>query len=370
MRRWWTTIEASQPSRLVASIPRLVKLLATAFGLALLLVGGVVDAAGADPAKPTNFRSRIVSVTPPLPAGVELQVVGGDAFLDLRVEPGHRVTIPDYEPAPGQPTRPYLRVDPDGTVKVNENSTAAVINQTRYGSNGGAVSGSDAPRWRTVATNGRYAWHDHRIHFMLPSNLAVVEDNGRVDLGGPGGTWSIEPKVDGRAVAVVGELVLLHAPSPVAWYFLSAVVGLLLLASAWLCDRSDRPPAYGPIAGVLGVVAGAATVVGLTEWRTIPAGAGGNPFLALIPAVGMVAAGVALSAGGDTSPRARLRLGGIAAAVAALGCWAFLRVSVLSHAVLPSGLPFLDRATTATSLGLALAAGVLLVWRPPVATRN
>ncbi|MEO6629966.1 MAG: hypothetical protein ABIP03_15525, partial [Aquihabitans sp.] len=207
-------------------------------------------------------------------------------------------------------------------------------------------------------------------HFMLPSNLAVVEDNGRVDLGGPGGTWSINPTVDGKSVAVVGELVLLDAPSPVPWYLLAAVVGLLMLASAWLCARSNRPPAYGPIAGALGVVAGTATVVGLTEWRTIPAGAGGNAFLALIPAVGMLAAGVALWAGRATSSRARLRLGGIAAAVATLGCWAFLRVPVLSHAVLPSGLPFLDRATTATALGVALAAGGLLVWRPPVARRH
>ena len=361
------TTESPQPRPLIGPVHRVIAHLGVAVGLALILVVGVADTAGADPAKPTNFRSRILTVRPPLPAGVDLRVVGGDAFLDLRVKPGHRVTIPDYEAAPGQPTRPYLRVDSDGTVQVNEHSTAAVTNQRRYGGRAGAVKVSNAPRWRTVATNGRYTWHDHRIHFMLPSRLAVVDDNGRVDLGGPGGTWSIDPKVDGKPVAVVGELVLLDAPSPVPWYLLAAVVGLLLLASVWLRARADRRPAYGPIAGLLGVVAGAATVVGLTQWRTIPGGAGGNVFTALIPAVGVLGAGVAILAGHATTSRSRLRLGGVAAAVATLGCWAVLRISVLSHAILPSGLPILDRATTATAVGLAVAVGGLLVWRPPVA---
>ena len=350
-------------------VPSVVTFPWLVLGFTLILVVGVAAPAGADPAKPTNFRSRILTVRPPLPSGVDLHVLGGDAFLALRVEPGHHVTIPDYASAPGQPVRPYVRVDPDGTVQVNENSTAAVTNQSRYGSNTEAVTVSGSPRWHTVATDGRYAWHDHRIHFMLPTHLAVVDDQGRVDLGGPGGTWRIDPIVDGKPVTVVGELVLLDAPSPAPWYLLAAAVALLTLVSVWRRVRADRPPAYGPIAGALGVVAAAATVVGLTEWRTIPNGAGGNLFMALIPAVGVLGAGAAILAGATTTLRARLQLGGIAAAVATLGSWAVLRISVVSHAIVPSGVPILDRSTTAAAIGLALAVAGLLVWRPPVASR-
>ena len=44
--------------------------------------------------------------------------------------------------------------------------------------------------------------------------------------------------------------------------------------------------------------------------------------------------------------------------------WAVARRAVLDHAVVPSGLPTLDRATTSLALGLALAAAVVLVSRP------
>src|SRR5215207_3006020 len=84
---------------------------ATAVGLA-----GARPAA-ADPPRPTDYRSRITAVDP-APAGVDIDVVGGDAFLELTVDEGHEVTGGGYAGAPD------LRVGADGTAERNVTSPA------------------------------------------------------------------------------------------------------------------------------------------------------------------------------------------------------------------------------------------------------
>lgn len=168
-------------------------------GLASLIVAVAVlllfpAAAGADPARPSDFRSEVTAVRPGV-SSVEVRVVGGDAFLDLSVAPGHEVLVEDYG---GQP---YLRFQADGTVEENRRSPATYINEDRFATTEvppGLSSDAAADRdWRVVAEDGTYAWHDHRIHFMARTPTPALE-RGQVV------RWSVPLRVDGEAVRIEG----------------------------------------------------------------------------------------------------------------------------------------------------------------------
>ena len=67
----------------------------------------------------------------------------------------------------GYQDEPYLRFRADGVVLENQRSPTTYLNQSRYGTT--APSGADPalpPDWLPVGQNGRYAWHDHRAHWM------------------------------------------------------------------------------------------------------------------------------------------------------------------------------------------------------------
>lgn len=336
-------------------------------------------AAGADPPRPTNFESRVLTVEPPARA-VTVEVVGGDAFLALTVARGHTVTVPDY----GDDGSEYLRVLTDGTVQVNETSAAHEANDGRYGSGAtrdapddgadvGAGDADDEPRWVTVATDGRHAWHDHRIHLMVPDHLAVVDARGRVDLGGDDGTWTVPLVVDGTDTVVRGELVRHPAPWGWPWWLLAAVTAGLVAAGAGF------PVGWRPAGLVLGVgllvVAAAATGLSVAVYAAAPPGAGATvSAMVLAGTAGLAAAAVVTVQGVATRKGlSAQRVGGItrtglAAGASTLGWWAVARRAVWTHAVIPSGLPVLDRATTALALGVALGAAVVLVARPEALT--
>ena len=353
-------------------MPRPRRLVALVALLAGLATAGAPGTAGADPARPTDYRSRVLTVAPALPTGVTVAVVGGDAFLEVRAARGRTVTVLDYEQGRDQAVGPYLRFRADGVVERNEASLAAAVNGSRYGSSpGGAPSPGRAgtePRWRQVAADGRYAWHDHRIHWMLRQPPSVVDRRGRVDLGGPNGTWTVPLVVDGEPHTVRGELVLLEAPSPWPWAAVAGIAGLGLAGAAVLWRRRGRPVPHLALALALAVVGGLASAVALVAWRSPPPGTGPGPASALVALAGTVAAGLAAAA--LLAGRSRVARIALAAAVAALGSWAWLRRDVLTHAVLPTDLPQgLDRAATALALGAAVGAAAVLVWRPPVPAR-
>ncbi|MEX0952281.1 MAG: hypothetical protein WDZ26_00455, partial [Nitriliruptoraceae bacterium] len=111
--------------------------------LALLLVLDV-DVAHADAAGPTHHRSTVTAVTAEDGGAVpiEVEVIGGDAFLVLRSHPGVTVEVPGYE------DEPYLRIGADGVIEVNERSPALWLNEERYGASLPAGVDADAPpRW-------------------------------------------------------------------------------------------------------------------------------------------------------------------------------------------------------------------------------
>src|SRR5690606_36356973 len=106
------------------------------------------------------------------------------------------------------------------------------------------------------------------------------------------------------------------------------------------------------------VAAAGALVVGWGQYAVAPAGAGTEPLLVAVPLAGLAAALVAL-----VVRRRTVGLTAVLAGAAAVIGWGLLRVDVLWAPVLPTELPAaFDRAVTAASLGLAVAAAALAVW--------
>ena len=124
----------------------------------------------ADPAKPSNYRSTIV--TQPHP-DVAVEIQGGDSFFVMEVAEGTEVVVPGYDDdedfSDWEELEQYVRVLADGTVQLNRRSAAYYQNAARYGASPEGEVGPDVPPdWETVASDGRVAWHDHRIHWMSP----------------------------------------------------------------------------------------------------------------------------------------------------------------------------------------------------------
>ncbi len=333
-------------------IPRPARRAALGVLVMVVLLGATAAPVAADAPRPTDYRSTITDISPALPPGAALRIVGGDSLLELTVPAGHTAEVADYSASADADPVPYLRFDADGTVRRNARAVATTANEARYGTTDRAPDPDAAPRWETVATDGTYAWHDHRIHWMSPTPPRVVDADGRVDLGGPDGAWTVPLTIDGNPTVVTGQLVVASPPSLLAWGLL-AVVSLFVTVLVGL--RWGLRAATG-----LGAAAGAAAVIAaLATWRAVPPGAGAS----IVP---VVVAAVALLAGlvGSLGPR-RLRPVGAAATAAALLGWGVTRWTVLTRAVLPTTLaPAIDRGTTAVALGVGLALAGLLVASP------
>ena len=219
--------------------------------LAVVAFAALVVAAPSDAAGPTDFRTTVVSVTPPT-EGIDVAVIGGDSFLELTAEPGVDVVVLGYQ------QEPYLHFRPDGVVEENERSPTAYLNADRYG--GGEVpAGADAtlpPNWRQVGSGGRYAWHDHRAHWMDPNPPTVGAPGMQIQAA------TIPLQVDGVPVEVAVKTDWLPEPSrlPLA---VGAAVGLGLVLLTVLLRRR--------LAWALLAVAAAATGIGWWQYRSLPA---------------------------------------------------------------------------------------------------
>jgi len=313
---------------------------------ALVVAGGLVltaRPAAADPPRPTDYRSIVTGVSPTTDA-VDVTIVGGDAFIELTVAPGHEVVVTGYD------NEPYLRFGADGTVEENRSSPAAYVNARRFGDVAvpEGVDPQDEPDWQRVAGGGTYAWHDHRIHWMSPQPPPGVPRGDDVQ------QWSVLLVVDGNAVTVNG--VLRYEPAASWWPW--ALAAVAVAAVVWLAGRVWSRRDVLRVAGAVGGLV--AVVVAAGEQLSIPDGAGRSLVRFAVPVVGLVAGAVALVAG-RLGHRPQADIAGIAAVAAVTG-WAVRRLAVLSKPVLPTLLhPDLDRAGTAIALGLAGGAVALVL---------
>jgi hypothetical protein len=329
---------ASLGRRLAAAVLVVVGVLVGVVGA----LAGTASPAAADAPGNSDYESVLTDVAPATDA-VDVAVTGAGAVFDLRVAEGHEVVVLGYE------DEPYLRISADGTVEANLESPATYANAS---SSGDAIAPTDVdptrpPRWDEVGSGGRYAWHDHRIHWMSTQPPADV-DRGELITD-----WSVPLEVDGEAVTVSGTLTYAE---PVAWWPWPLAV-IVFGAVGWLLARRS---AFIGVAAA-GVACALAFALSGVEQLSIPAEIGRRPLPVLTPAVGAVVAVAALVM---LARRQRPNLAvniGLAAVAAAVG-WGLLRLSSFTKPVLVTDLsPTLDRLGTATVLGLSFAAALSLI---------
>lgn len=176
-----------------------------------------------------NFSSAVRAITPSV-SGIDAQVVNYDDSLELRNRSGRTVVVRGYR------GEPYVRIAGDGTVAVNRRAPTYYLNEDRF------AEGVDVPRsarpgaapdWHVEDGTGRYAWHDHRIHWMSRTTPPQVEDEHR---RAKVFDWKVPIEVGGRPATIAGDLTWVGKPSsgfPVAAALSLAAVtlgGLALIA--------------------------------------------------------------------------------------------------------------------------------------------
>lgn len=308
--------------------------------------------ASADPAKPTNYRSEVTSLEPPV-EGVAVDVIGGDAFVRLRVEPGHEVVVLGYY------DEPYARVLPDGTVEQNAASPAVALNRDRYGNVDAQPDGDPddirdmPPRWERVGGNGELVWHDHRTHWM---STALPPQLGGKQSGVVFEDWVVPLVVDGMPVEVHGALYRDAPPSALPWLGLSVLIAL----AAVVALRTLRAvPVLAGTAVVLAVAAAAATALSAVGQFDLPAAAGRQYHLVAVPAIAVVAAVAGLALRRTPSGLALV----VGAAIALL-FWVVASYGVLVHAHTPTAPgEDLQRTVIAIGLGAVLSTTALAIPR-------
>ncbi len=293
-----------------------------------------VTAAAADPPGPTDYRSTVTEIDPDL-GGFSIEIVGGDSFVVLRDDPGVTIVVIGYW------GEPYLRFLPDGAVEQNQRSPSRYLNEDRYA----AVDVPDSadaeaePDWQQVATDGSYAWHDHRTHWMNSIKPPGKSPGDQVAEG------VIPLFVDGAEVDVTVSSVWQPPPSA-----LPVVLGVTLgvmVAFAAILRRVINP--------TLIAMAAAATAVGLTAYFSMP-GETGPPWSLWALPVTALAVGVFVSLRKIALTRASYRVLQLLASLE-LATWGVLHWAWLWAALLPTQLPFwLDRFVGACVLVGAMGA--------------
>jgi hypothetical protein len=305
---------------------RTVKFRTIKIGIALILAAIMVASAApparADAPGPTNYRTDIVSVEP-ANAPIKVQMIGGDAFLSLeQLEPVEIIVLG---------------------------------NQERYGSEEppSFASAEARPEWFEVADNGRYAWHDHRSHWMNSQPPPSAEPGDQVLEA------TVPIRVDGQPVTITVASFLLASPSVVP-SIVGVALGLVAAAVAWRGNRASRA-----IVGLL--AAGSAAILGSVAFNAVPPETRPSQLLWLLPVVAVIAALALIALRNRTATT--VYLDGLAVTVGGtLAGWGIIRFDALRRALIPSDAPAaLDRLTISLVLvvGVALAVqGVYGLLRP------
>jgi hypothetical protein len=207
---------------------------------AAALVLGLPAAALADAGNP-NYRSVVKQVTP-AGNGLTLSVLNYDDRLLLQNSGHKNVTVLDYQ------NKPYIHAEPDGTIAVNTNSEAYYLNVSRTGDAPVPPNLPSTPKWKVVARNGRYDWHDHRIHWMGTQNPPDLKNTSQRTLIN---TWKVPIEVGGTKGDISGTLTWVGKGKdslPIGAIF--AFIALLVVLSAGvLVIRRRRDAAYAGAPG-------------------------------------------------------------------------------------------------------------------------
>lgn len=233
--------------RLVAGCPRPLAGLAGAVLVSMCVLIGPPSAAalahgGGAPIPDAVYYRTGFSDVAPTPAGVTVRVDPAGEWIELtNVGPAVVVIL-------GYTREPYLRVT-SSVVEENQLSQTTYINQSLFADAipSGQDSGTVAPAWNQIGTNGAVRWHDHRIHWMGQSRPPVVDS----DPGRPHtiGSWTVHATADNVPFDIHGDLQWIGKPggwlaAVPGWVFyvvdslvlVIAVLGLLL----WRQRRAAR----------------------------------------------------------------------------------------------------------------------------------
>ena len=189
-----------------------------------------------------NYNSEVRAIVPAVP-GLDAEVLGGDDRIEIRNGTDSVVVVEGYR------HEPYLRFLPDGTVQVNRRSPAFYLNEDRFAQvQVPAIADPEAsPTWKRVAENGRYDWHDHRVHWMGKTEPEQVrkDESRRVKVF----DWRLPVSVAGRPAAIEGSLTWLGKDD--GGFPLAAAVSLAaaVIAGAALVGfvrRRRRPVGHEP----------------------------------------------------------------------------------------------------------------------------
>ena len=311
--------------------------------LGVLLALALGTPVSADPAGPTDYRSEIASIEPPT-LTITVEIIGGDSFLQLEAEPGTEVRVIGYQ------GEPYLRFLPEGGVLENRNAPTTYTNESRYGGDEIPANASSTaePDWTLISDGHRWAWHDHRIHWMQRSR----------PLGASAGDQILEAVVplvvDGSGVDVTVISTWQPAPSPSPMW-LGGLAGVALTAGLWLLrGRAGR-------LSLLLVPAALALVVGGWQFLSLPSETAPRVVWWLLPAIAVICAVVAATAelrGQVFVARAAAVLVGVE-----LLLWGWMRRDGLTAAIIPTDAPgWLDRFAVAFAIVGGLGVTVTMLW--------
>lgn len=201
---------------------------------ALALAAALLGAAPAQAHRGSpDFLTRVDRITPATD-GIRIDVINRDDSLELVNDSGEDVVLEGYD------DEPYARIDADGTVAVNTRSPAYHLNDERYGDVEvpDGVDGSGAPDWKVLRDDGRFTWHDHRMHWMSEEPPEAVRD---VDERREVFEWDIPMTVGGEPGEISGTLFWTPGPAtPVAFIVVGSVVVLGGCAAALVAARRRR----------------------------------------------------------------------------------------------------------------------------------
>jgi hypothetical protein len=292
-----------------------------AFVLAILVSLGTGGTVRADPAGPTDYLSEILSVEPST-SSVSFEVIGGDSFIQMTTDSGTDAMVVGYC------GEPYLWFLPDGTVRENSVAPTTAQNEERYGNDDAAACTAESadvpPDWDDVASDGTFAWHDHRAHWMQPIRPAGAEPGDQIL------EQVIPVTVDGDEIAVTVISTWQPEPSMVP-AILGAVFGALVAAGAFVVSRRSSGWAVALVP-----VALAATVAGWWQYSSLPPETDPRLVWPLLPTLATLAA-VAAPLLARRSAFAATAAGLVASAE--LLVWAFVKRDGLTAAIVPTDAP-------------------------------
>jgi hypothetical protein len=176
-------------------------------------------------AAPTNYRTRILAVSPPI-QGLQVQVAEIGGTLELINRTGQQVIVL------GARSEPYLRVEAGGGVEENRRSPTWLASRPPGSPRprSGSVDPAAPPDWHRISGGLRVVWHDHRSHWTGPDPPQVRQAPHRRQVVIP--RWQVPLHVGGQTAVVTGEVVWIPGSEPWPWLAVAGALAAVVAAAA------------------------------------------------------------------------------------------------------------------------------------------